>query len=49
MFPPDLRDEAARLLEAFRARKRRIATAESCTGGLIAGMLTEIPNSSDVL
>ena len=49
MFPPDLRDEAARLLEAFRARKRRIATAESCTGGLIAGLLTEIPNSSDVL
>ena len=49
MFPPDLQDEAARLLEAFRARKRRIATAESCTGGLIAGLLTEIPNSSDVL
>ena len=43
MFPPDLRDEAARLLEAFRARKRRIATAESCTGGLIAGCSPRSP------
>jgi len=49
MFPSALRDEAARLLDAFRARGQRIVTAESCTGGLIAALLTEIPGSSDVV
>ena len=49
MLPSALQDEAARLLEAFRSRRIRIATAESCTGGLIAALLTEIPGSSDVL
>jgi nicotinamide-nucleotide amidase len=49
MFPSALRDEASRLLDAFRARGHRIATAESCTGGLIAALLTEIPGSSDVV
>ena len=34
-------DEAAHLLDAFRARGLRLATAESCTGGLIAALLTE--------
>ena len=36
------------MLADARAQKLRIATAESCTGGLIAGLLTEIPGSSDV-
>lgn len=36
------------LLEQARARGWKIATAESCTGGLISGYLTEIAGSSDV-
>ena len=40
---------AEALLERFRARKARIATAESCTGGLIAAALTEVPGASDVV
>lgn len=39
---------ATDILTAFRALGWRIATAESCTGGLIAAALTEIPGSSDV-
>lgn len=43
-------DTLARLtLEACRARGHRLATAESCTGGLIAAALTEIAGSSDVV
>ncbi|PTX55957.1 nicotinamide-nucleotide amidase [Litoreibacter ponti] len=41
--------DAAQVLDAARARGWRIATAESCTGGLIAGALTEVPGSSDVV
>ena len=40
---------AARLLEACRARGVRLATAESCTGGLIAAALTSVAGSSDVV
>jgi nicotinamide-nucleotide amidase len=39
---------AAALISAARARGLRIATAESCTGGLIAGAITDVAGSSDV-
>ena len=40
---------ATAVLDACRARGLKIATAESCTGGLVAGALTDIAGSSDVL
>ncbi len=40
---------AAQLLEACRTRGVLLATAESCTGGLIAAVLTAIAGSSDVV
>lgn len=49
MFDADLLRAAEALLQRYRDAGRRIATAESCTGGLIAGCLTEIAGSSDVV
>ena len=40
---------ARSLLDLCRSRKLTIATAKSCTGGLVAGALTDIPGSSDVI
>jgi nicotinamide-nucleotide amidase len=46
---PDLRERAAALLKAYEQRSLMIATAESCTGGLVAALLTEIAGSSAVV
>jgi nicotinamide-nucleotide amidase len=45
----DLRRAASRVLERCRAQGLMVATAESCTGGLVAGARTEIAGSSDVV
>jgi nicotinamide-nucleotide amidase len=41
-------DKAREVVEANRAAGRRVAIAESCTGGLVSAAITEIPGSSDV-
>lgn len=46
---PSLLDRAERLLAACRARGLTLVTVESCTGGLIAGVLTAVAGSSDVI
>lgn len=48
ILPPELVEAARKVLEANRAAGRRVAVAESCTGGLVSAALTEIPGSSDV-
>jgi nicotinamide-nucleotide amidase len=49
MFPEPCLTAARRLLDACRERGARLATAESCTGGLVAGCLTEHAGSSAVV
>ena len=49
MFSLDLLIRAEALLGAYRQTGLRLVTAESCTGGLVAGCLTEIAGSSDVV
>ena len=49
MIADDLRAAAKRLLDLCRRNGLRVATAESCTGGLVAAALTEIAGSSDVV
>ncbi|MEQ1864363.1 MAG: CinA family protein [Micropepsaceae bacterium] len=48
MFSEKLRSLAEAVLAEARAKGLKIATAESCTGGLVAGALTEIAGSSEV-
>ena len=49
ILPDILVAAARRVVEANRAIGRRVTVAESCTGGLVAAALTEIPGSSEVI
>lgn len=48
MFPSEIHGLAQAVVEAYARRRQRIVTAESCTGGLAAAALTQIPGSSEV-
>ena len=48
LLPTELIDKAREVIDANRALGRRVAVAESCTGGLVGAALTEISGSSDV-
>ncbi len=48
MFPERLRNLAMLILDDAEQARLKIATAESCTGGLLAALFTEIPGSSSV-
>jgi nicotinamide-nucleotide amidase len=48
VLPADVLDDAKRLIDTLRGQHRMLATAESCTGGLVASAITAIPGSSDV-
>lgn len=49
ILPAELVAAARKVVEANRAAGRTISLAESCTGGLVAAAITEIPGASDVL
>jgi nicotinamide-nucleotide amidase len=48
LFAPDLVADASAVLDQLRLRGWKLATAESCSGGLIAALFTEVEGSSDV-
>ncbi|QGM44957.1 CinA family protein [Methylocystis heyeri] len=48
MTETETHDDAAALLAECRELKLVVATAESCTGGLVAAAITDIPGSSDI-
>ena len=48
LLPPELIEAARRVIEENRAAGRRVAVAESCTGGLLAALLTDVTGLSHV-
>jgi nicotinamide-nucleotide amidase len=48
LLPDELVNRAREVVEANRKAGRRIAVAESCTGGLVSAAITEIPGSSEM-
>ncbi len=48
MFDSALSEKAEKLLRACRSHHLKLATAESCTGGLVAALITSIAGASDV-
>ncbi|HEX3180337.1 MAG TPA: CinA family protein, partial [Beijerinckiaceae bacterium] len=49
MFCRELEQRAGEIIRIYAARGLKIVTAESCTGGLVAGALTSIAGSSAVV
>ena len=49
LLPAELVDKARAVVEENRKAGRKVAVAESCTGGLVCAALTEIPGSSEIL
>lgn len=49
LLPEDIADLAQRVVAENRSSGRTVAVAESCTGGLVAAAITEVPGSSSVL
>ncbi len=49
LFGDELEGRAADLVTLYRRQGLKLATAESCTGGLVAGLIVGVPGSSAVL
>ncbi len=47
-FSPEIHNLARQIIALYTEQKRRIVTAESCTGGMVGAALTDIPGSSAV-